>query len=71
MEQNQSPRMIRKVVRVTTNKDQPSEYQYWITRPVTERIDAIEMLRQSYMSFRKDVPPRLQRVYRVTQQSRG
>ncbi len=64
------PRMIRKVVRVTTNQGQPSDYQYWITRPIAERLDAVEMLRQSYLSFRIDVPARLQRVYRVTQQSR-
>lgn len=64
------PRMIRKVVRVTTNQGQPSDYQYWITRPIEERLDAVEMLRQSYLSFRLDVPARLQRVYRVTQQSR-
>ena len=62
-------RMNRKMVHLTTNKEQPSDYQYWITRPYKERIDAIEMLRQTYMSFLKDVPSRLQRVYRVTQQS--
>ncbi|MDD5393653.1 MAG: hypothetical protein PHE17_11605 [Thiothrix sp.] len=61
------PRIIRKVVRVTTNQDQPSDYQYWITRPIAERLDAVEMLRQSYLSFRTDVPSRLERVYRVTQ----
>jgi len=60
------PRMIRKVVRVTTNQDQPSDYQYWITRPIAERLDAVEILRQSYLSFRTDVPTRLQRVYQVT-----
>ena len=65
------PRMVRKVVRVTTNLDQPSDYEYWITRSIAERLDAVEMLRQSYLSFRTDVPARLQRVYRVTQQSRG
>ena len=59
-------RMNKKVVRLTTNKEQLSDYQYWITRPYKERIDAIEVLRQSYMSFLKDVPSRLQRV---TQQS--
>ena len=62
-------RMNRKKVHLTTNKEQLSDYQYWITRPYKERIDAIEMLRQSYMSFLKDVPSRLQRAYRVTQQS--
>ena len=62
-------KMNRKAVRLTTNKDQPSDYQYWITRPYKERIDAIEMLRLSYMRSLKDFPSRLQRVYRVTQQS--
>lgn len=66
---SEKPRVNRKVVCLTTNKEQPSDYQYWITRPYKERIDAIEMLRQSYMSFLKDTPSRLQRVYRVTQQS--
>jgi len=61
-------RMIKKVVRITTNKQQPSDYQYWITRPYKERIDAIEMLRQAYMDSRKDIPARLQRVCRITRQ---
>lgn len=60
--------MTRKVTRITTNKERPSDYQYWITRPMHERLDAIELLRQSYLSFLSDAPPRLQRVYRVTQQ---
>lgn len=64
-------RMIRKVVKVTTNKTQASDYQYWITRPAQERLDAIELLRQSYMSFHSDVSQRLQRVYRVTQQKQS
>lgn len=64
-------RMIRKVVKITTNKTQASDYQYWITCPAQERLDAIELLRQSYMSFHSDVPQRLQRVYRVTQHKRG
>ena len=66
-----TPRMIRRVVKITTNKEQPSDYQYWLTRPVCERIDAIEMLRQAYLNNQSDVPQRLQRVYRVTQQTRG
>ncbi|MFZ1386485.1 MAG: hypothetical protein WBP46_09095 [Thiolinea sp.] len=69
--QSNPTRMIRKVVNITTNKNQASDYHYWITRPIHERLDAIEMLRQSYLSFRTDVPQRLQRVYRVTQQKLG
>nr|CAA6829469.1 MAG: Unknown protein [uncultured Thiotrichaceae bacterium] len=62
-------RMIRKVVNITTNKEQPSDYQYWLTRPVAERIDAVELLRLPYLDKLNNVPQRLQRVYRVTQQS--
>lgn len=66
--QNEAPRMIRKVTCVTTNKGQVSDYHYWITRSFQERLDAIELLRQAYLSMKLDVPQRLQRVYRVTQQ---
>jgi hypothetical protein len=62
-------RMNRTAVLVTTHKDQASDYQYWVTRPVSERLDAIEMLRQTNMSTDKYAPSRLQRVYRITQQS--
>ena len=64
-------RMIKKVVRITTNQDQSSDYDYWITRPIAERLNAVEMLRQSYLSLRTDAPTRLQRVYQLTQQSRS
>lgn len=69
--QNRPLSMTRKVTRITTNKEQPSDYQYWITRPIHECLDAIELLRQSYLSFLSDAPQRLQRVYRVTQQKHG
>ncbi|MGV6851046.1 MAG: hypothetical protein ACWA5R_02565 [bacterium] len=68
-EADDMPRMVRKVTGVTKQEDQPSDYQYWKTRPFSERIDAIEILRQSWMSFQKNAPQRLQRIYRVTQQS--
>ena len=57
--------MVRKVTCVTTNKEQASDLDYWQSRSISERIDAIEMLRESYMSYQKNVPQRLQRVYRV------
>ena len=61
--------MVRKVTCVTTNKEQPSDFDYWESRSISERIDAIEMLRESYMSYQKNVPQRFQRVYRITQQA--
>ncbi len=55
--------MVRKVTCITTNKEQPSDLDYWQSRSISECIDAIEVLRESYMSYQKDVSQRLQRVY--------
>lgn len=71
------PPTLHRVLRITTHQEQPSDYQYWVTRPVAERLDALEWLRQSYLNgplglnVRNDVTPRLQRVYRITQPARG
>lgn len=60
--------MIAKVVKVTRMNQPVSDYAYWRSRPVRERIDALEMLRQQYIDFSKDVHPGLQRVLRVVKQ---
>ena len=56
---------MEKVLKIVSLHEQSNDYEYWISRPVSERIDAIEILRNQYIQFRKDVEPRLQRVYRV------
>jgi hypothetical protein len=56
---------MKKVIRVVSLKNQPSDYEYWLSRPVAERLDAIEALRRQYLEFTKNVEPRLQRVCRV------
>ena len=59
---------MEKVLKIISLHEQPNDYEYWISRPVSERIDAIEILRNQYIKFRKDVEPRLQRVCRVIKQ---
>jgi hypothetical protein len=56
---------MEKVIRIATLKSQPSDYDYWLSRPVTERLDAIEILRKQYLEFTNNVEPRLQSVCRV------
>ncbi len=56
---------MEKVLKIVPLHQQPIDYGYWISRPVSERIDAIEILRNQYISFKKDVKPGLQRVCRV------
>jgi hypothetical protein len=54
-----------KVLKITTLKDRQSDFHFWKTQSEVARLNAIEMLRQQYINFKKDVQPRLQRVYRI------
>lgn len=60
---------MEKVVKITTLKEQTTDFAYWATKSPTERLEAVELLRQQYFSFNKNVQPRLQRVCRVIKQS--
>lgn len=62
---------MEKVLKIISLHEQHNDYEYWISRPVSERLDAIEILRNQYIEFRKDIEPRLQRVCRVIKQKRG
>lgn len=46
-------------------KDQPSDLAYWLTRPIEERMETLEEIRQEYHDWKGDTPARLQRVYRI------
>lgn len=64
---------MEKHLRIKSKKDNDSDLEYWMTRSVQERIDAIEILRSQYLQLQnnpllKDAQPRLQRVFRITQQ---
>ncbi|MFZ1640028.1 MAG: hypothetical protein WAV07_01040 [Candidatus Contendobacter sp.] len=60
--------MIEKVVKIVPMRQPSSDYAYWRSRPVQERIDTLEMLRQQYIEFGKDADPGLQRILRVVNQ---
>ena len=59
---------MEKILKIVPLHEQPNDYEYWLSRPVSERINAIEILRNQYIKFR-DVEPRLQRVCRVIKQA--
>ena len=54
-----------KVVRITSLKDKQTDFTYWSTKSEAKRFDAIEILREQYIRFNKDVQPRLQRICSV------
>jgi len=62
---------MEKVLKITSVKAQQSDYSYWMTKSPQERLAAIEFLRQQYIKYKDDIQPRLQRVYRITNQKQG
>ncbi len=54
-----------KFLKIVHLKDRNSDYKYWSSQSEIARLHAIEILRQQYINFKKDVQPRLQRVYRI------
>lgn len=46
-------------------KQQPKDFTYWQTRHPSDRLAALEQIRQEYHQWKYDVQPRLQRVYRI------
>jgi hypothetical protein len=60
------------VVRITRLKDQArDDLRYWLSRPVAERLAAVEQLRRDHEGVTADAEPRLQRIYRLVKRARG
>lgn len=59
---------MEKILKIVPLHERSNDREYWLSRPISERIDAIEILRNQYIKFR-DVEPRLQRVCRVIKQA--
>ena len=60
-------RNIAKVVRKFKLGEEERPCVYWRTRPVAERIEAVELLRQEFHGWTDETEPRLSRVCRRTQ----
>jgi hypothetical protein len=59
-------------VRITRLKDQArDDLRYWLSRPVAERLAAVEQLRRDHEGVTTDAEPRLQRGCRLVQRTRG
>jgi hypothetical protein len=54
-----------KVLKIVPLKDRNTDFNFWATKSDIQRLEAIELLRQQYLNFKKDVQPRLQRVCRI------
>jgi hypothetical protein len=63
--------LMEKVLKIVQLKDRHTDFKFWLTQSELQRLQAIEVLRQQYINFRKDVQPRLQRVYRIINQTQS
>jgi hypothetical protein len=48
--------------------EQTSDFAFWQTRSFTERLAALEQIRQQYIAWKYDPQPRFQRVLSVIKQ---
>jgi len=48
---------------VVGDPDEP--WRYWLTRPIEERIDAVEELRREHYGWARGTEPRLSRVFEI------
>lgn len=65
---------IERVVRKTQlhqANDEARDLEYWLSRPMAERIAAVEALRKPVLEALPLAEQRLQRIYRVTTLKRG
>lgn len=62
---------MEKVITKTSTREKQLDLEYWLTKSPQQRLDALEFLRQQYISFNKNVQPRFQRVCTVTSRKPG
>jgi|JI6StandDraft_1071083.scaffolds.fasta_scaffold10581_7 hypothetical protein len=62
---------MEKSLKIVQLKDKTTDFIYWTSKTELERLQAIEILRQQYINYKKDVQSRLQRVYRIINQKQG
>ena len=65
--------MERVFKKVKRSGEAAADLAYWLSRPMAERIAAVEVLRQQAFGEKapRDAEQRLQRVCRITQRQRG
>ncbi|MBM2815591.1 MAG: hypothetical protein HW421_2353 [Ignavibacteria bacterium] len=61
---------IEKVVTITDNKSAGYDFEYWQTKSFSERLEALEFLRQQYSKF-INAPTRLQRVLTIVERKKS
>lgn len=59
---------MEKIVQKFSQKQQPSDANYWRKQSPEKCLEALEQIRQEYHQFKYNAQPRLQRIYRIVKQ---
>ena len=62
MEQSKIDRTAIKKLKI---EEAQSDFAFWQTQPYEKRLEALETIRQEYISWKYDNQPRFQRVYTI------
>ncbi|OGU14897.1 MAG: hypothetical protein A2X61_12005 [Ignavibacteria bacterium GWB2_35_12] len=61
---------MEKVVKIVNKKDDTNDLDYWLSRPLEERLRAVEILRQQYIALLPEDERRFHRVYKVVKREK-
>lgn len=61
----------RPAIRIYKKGEEPDDLLYWLSRPVIERITALEEIRKQYNDWKYGTGQSLQRVYTIVKRKRG
>ena len=62
--------MVKKVIKRTTIREQHTDFEFWKSQPVSERLKTVDEIRCEFHGWKDDhVQPRLQRVYKIVKRA--
>ena len=62
---------MEKFVKIISLKDKSSDFEFWSTKTESERLEAVEMLRNQYIQYTQNVQQGFQIVCRVINQKQS
>ena len=61
----------RPAIRIYKKGEEPDDVLYWLSRPSSERIRALEEIRQQYNDWKYGPRREFQRVYKIVKRKRS
>ena len=62
---------MEKVLKIVSANDKNFDRSFWLTKSPVERLEAIEVLRQQYINYKKDVQQRFYRICNIVNKTQS